>query len=245
MTAPPGMESFMNLMIIDGNSIVNRAFYGVRALTAPDGTPTNAVYGFLAIFQRLYDEIKPDILLLDVEMPGMNGMELAKTLRSRSETAQIIFITGFPDYISQGYDVSALHYLLKPVDPEKLFEVLSRAAKACGEKGEPETVVFRAGTENIKLRVCDIEYIAALGHTTAVKAGGKTYDLSISISEAEKMLGDGFIRCHRSYIVGLRYVSSVSGDSVTLDDGTKIPVSRSMRKTVAEEFIRYYRRDAK
>lgn len=49
-----------------------------------------------------YDEIKPDILLLDVEMPGMNGMELAKTLRSRSETAQIIFITGFPDYISQG-----------------------------------------------------------------------------------------------------------------------------------------------
>lgn len=192
-----------------------------------------------------YDEIKPDILLLDVEMPGMNGMELAKTLRSRSETAQIIFITGFPDYISQGYDVSALHYLLKPVDPEKLFEVLSRAAKACGEKGEPETVVFRAGTENIKLRVCDIEYIAALGHTTAVKAGGKTYDLSISISEAEKMLGDGFIRCHRSYIVGLRYVSSVSGDSVTLDDGTKIPVSRSMRKTVAEEFIRYYRRDAK
>jgi len=192
-----------------------------------------------------YDELKPDILLLDVEMPGMNGVELARTLRSRSETVQIIFITGFPDYISQGYDVSALHYLLKPVAPQKLFEVLDRAAKACGEKGEPETVIFRSGTENIKLRVSGIEYIAALGHTTAVKAGGKTYDLSVSISEAEKMLGDGFIRCHRSYIVGLKYVSSVSGDSVTLDDGTKLPVSRSMRKTVAEEFIRYYRRDAK
>lgn len=192
-----------------------------------------------------YDELKPDILLLDVEMPGMNGVELARTLRSRSETVQIIFITGFPDYISQGYDVSALHYLLKPVDPQKLFEVLDRAAKACGEKGEPETVIFRSGTENIKLKMSDIEYIAALGHTTVVKAGGKTYDLNVSISEAEKMLGDGFIRCHRSYIVGFKYVSSVSGDSVTLDDGTKLPVSRSMRKTVAEEFIRYYRRDAK
>lgn len=192
-----------------------------------------------------YDEQKPDILLLDVEMPGMNGVELARTLRSRSETAQIIFITGFPDYISQGYDVSALHYLLKPVNSEKLFEVLNRAAKLCGEKGEPETVIFRSGTENIKLRLRDIEYIAALGHTTAVKAGGKTYDLSVSISEAEKMLGDGFIRCHRSYIVGLKYVSSVSGEGVTLDDGTKIPVSRSMRKTVTEEFIRYYRRDAR
>lgn len=192
-----------------------------------------------------YDELKPDILLLDVEMPGMNGVELARTLRSRSETVQIIFITGFPDYISQGYDVSALHYLLKPVDPQKLFEVLDCAAKAYGEKGEPETVIFRSGTENIKLKMSGIEYIAALGHTTAVKAGGKTYDLNVSISEAEKMLGDGFIRCHRSYIVGLKYVSSVSGDSVTLDDGTKLPVSRSMRKTVAEEFIRYYRRDAK
>jgi len=192
-----------------------------------------------------YDELKPDILLLDVEMPGMNGVELARTLRSRSETVQIIFITGFPDYISQGYDVSALHYLLKPVDPQKLFEVLDRAAKAYGAKGEPETVIFRSGTENIKLKMSGIEYIAALGHTTAVKAGGKTYDLNVSISEAEKMLGDGFIRCHRSYIVGLKYVSSVSGDSVTLDDGTKLPVSRSMRKTVAEEFIRYYRRDAK
>ena len=68
MTAPPGMESFMNLMIIDGNSIVNRAFYGVRALTAPDGTPTNAVYGFLAIFQRLYDEIKPDAVCVSFDL---------------------------------------------------------------------------------------------------------------------------------------------------------------------------------
>lgn len=191
-----------------------------------------------------YDDLKPDILLLDVEMPGMNGVELAKTLRSRSETAQIIFITGFPDYMPQGYDVSALHYLLKPVDPEKLREVLNRAAKACGEKGGSETVVFRSGAENIRLKLSEVEYIGALGHTTAVRAGGKTYDLSASISEAEKMLsGDGFLRCHRSYIVGLKYVSSVSGESVTLDCGVKIPVSRSMRKKVAEEFIRYYRRD--
>ena len=58
----------MNLMIIDGNSIVNRAFYGVRALTAPDGTPTNAVYGFLAIFQRLYDEIKPDAVCVSFDL---------------------------------------------------------------------------------------------------------------------------------------------------------------------------------
>ncbi len=237
----------LNITLCDDNAI-QRAYIKSLVLDWSEQSGTDICTSEFSSAEALlfsYDELKPDILLLDVEMPGMNGVELAKTLRSRSETAEIIFITGFPDYISQGYDVSALHYLLKPVDRDKLFEVLGRAAKACGEKGEPETVVFRSGTENIKLRVCDIEYVAALGHTTAVKAGGKTYDLSISISEAEKMLGGGFIRCHRSYIVGLKYVSSVSGESVTLDDGTKIPVSRSMRKTVAEEFIRYYRRDGK
>lgn len=235
----------LNIILCDDNAL-QRAHIKSLVLDWSSRSGTEVCTSEFQSAQALlfsYDECRPDILLLDVEMPGMNGVELARTLRSRSETAEIIFITGFPDYISEGYDVSALHYLLKPVDPEKLFEVLGRAAHACGEKGEPETVVFRSGTENIRLRTADIEYIAALGHTTAVRAGGKTYDLSVSISDAEKMLGGGFIRCHRSYIVGLKYVGSVSGDSVTLDDGTKIPVSRSMRKTVAEEFIRYYRRD--
>ena len=86
-----------------------------------------------------------------------------------------------------------------------------------------------------------MEYIAALGHSTVLSAGGRTYDLSVSISEVEKTLGDGFLRCHRSYIVNLKHVRAVSGDRLTLDDGTKIPVARSMKKTVAEAFIQYYK----
>ena len=69
-----------------------------------------------------------DILLLDIEMGDMNGVTLAKNIRKKSETVQIIFITGYSDYISDGYDVAALHYLMKPLKAEKLFEVLNRAA---------------------------------------------------------------------------------------------------------------------
>ncbi len=76
-----------------------------------------------------YEEEKDfDILLLDIEMDGQNGVELAKEIRRNNDVVQIVFITGFPDYMDQGYEVDALHYLLKPVCEEKLYDVLGRAA---------------------------------------------------------------------------------------------------------------------
>lgn len=68
-----------------------------------------------------------DLLLLDVEMPGTDGVTLAKTIRRENEAVQIVFVTGYSDYIAEGYEVEALHYLMKPVNPEKLFAVLDRA----------------------------------------------------------------------------------------------------------------------
>ena len=77
-----------------------------------------------------YEEQKDfDILLLDVEMPEISGIELAKTVRRENQSVQIIFITGYYEYFSDGFDVSALHYLIKPVDADKLFLVLDRAGK--------------------------------------------------------------------------------------------------------------------
>ena len=70
-----------------------------------------------------------DMLLLDIEMGGMNGVELARRIRRENEIIQIIFITGYSDYIAEGYDVAALHYLMKPLKEEKLFSVLDRAAE--------------------------------------------------------------------------------------------------------------------
>lgn len=75
-----------------------------------------------------YEERKDfDVLLLDIEMTGMDGVELAKRVRQESEDVQIVFITGYTDYIAEGYEVSALHYLTKPVNEEKLFQVLTKA----------------------------------------------------------------------------------------------------------------------
>ena len=78
---------------------------------------------------RYEEENDYDILLLDIEMGGMDGVSMAKQLRKNNDTLQIIFITGYSDYISEGYEVAALHYLIKPVKEEKLRSVLDRAAQ--------------------------------------------------------------------------------------------------------------------
>ncbi|MBR6808114.1 MAG: response regulator transcription factor [Clostridia bacterium] len=100
-----------------------------------------------------------DILLLDIEMPGMNGVELARKLRADGEELQIIFITGYYDFISDGYDVSALHYLMKPVADSKLFEVLDRALDRCERSVKRIKVSFDRETKLIP--VSDIMYLEA------------------------------------------------------------------------------------
>lgn len=180
-----------------------------------------------------------DIILLDVGMPGLNGVELAKLLRSRGDCAQIVFITGFADYIAEGYEVSALHYLMKPVREEKLFEVLDRAAEN-SEKTE-QALIVETKSDVMRFKISEIEYVAALGHGTVISASGKITDIGIGISAISKKLGDGFIKCHRSYIVGLRHISSITKDEIVLDNGVKVPLARGSRREVIGAFIKFYR----
>ena len=90
-----------------------------------------------------------DILLLDIEMPAMDGVSLKKKIRQENETMQIIFITGYADYMAEGYEVAALHYLMKPVSPDKLYAVLERAVKKVQSN---ETVLYiTSGGEMLRI----------------------------------------------------------------------------------------------
>lgn len=183
-----------------------------------------------------------DLLLLDVEMGEMNGVELAREIRSRNDDVQIVFITGYPDYMPEGYDVAALHYLLKPVSEEKLFEVLDRAHTA---RRKAEQVIL-CPTEQGKVRipVREILYAEAFLHTTELHTAGKTYRVSHSISELETILGQEAVRCHRSYLVLLRHVLRISKTELVLTNGEVLPISRSAAPQVHTAFVKYYAGDA-
>ncbi len=182
-----------------------------------------------------------DILLLDIQMGGMDGVTLAKTIRMENEAVQIAFVTGYADYISEGYEVSALHYLLKPVDSAKLDAVLDRAVRNLGR--QERVFVFSANDETVRLGANEITSVESFAHTCVISAPRGRVEVKTGISDIEKQLGEGFVRCHRSYLVGIRFIRSISRTEVSLDDGRKLPLSRGNYNAVNQAFIRYYRGD--
>ena len=185
-----------------------------------------------------YPDRPPDILLLDIEMPGMNGVELAKKLRSRRETVQIVFITGYPDFIGEGYEVEALHYLLKPVTPEKLSEVLNRALGKISQAEKKILLPSDGGETAIFLH--EIRYIEAQRQYSVIYAGSGEYRLKIPISELETRLDGYFLRVQRSFIVNLREVLRINRTEVVLKSGEAVPISRGMADVVGKRIIELF-----
>lgn len=181
------------------------------------------------------DENDHDILLLDIEMGDMDGVTLAKKLRQENETVQIVFITGYSDYIAEGYEVDALHYLVKPVSEEKLSEVLDRAAAKLAS--EPPSVVISCEVGTVKLFESDILYVEAFAHYVELHTRSGVYRLKESITAFEERLSGDFYRAHRSYIVNLKAVERISRTGVMLAGGAEIPLSRGKYDDINRAFI--------
>lgn len=182
-----------------------------------------------------------DILLLDIEMGAMDGVTLAKRVRRENDRVQIVFLTGYADYLAEGYEVSALHYLMKPVNRDKLVAVLDRAVGALG-KAE-RAILLPVGGELLRLPVSQVQYVEAFSHSVTVTTPKETIQVKQSISQMEKLLGEGFVRCHRSYLVGLSAVARLSRTEVILDNGKALPLSRGAAPLVHKAFISYYAGD--
>lgn len=177
-----------------------------------------------------------DVLLLDIQMKKMDGMALAKRIREENQALQIIFITAYPDFMSEGYEVSALHYLLKPVDEAKVFEVLDRAANRL--ESSPRMIAFRKGSGYLRIPADDIYYAEAFSHTVALYTKDGHESFNMRISDMEELLGEGFFRCHRSYIVSMEHVRRVTRATMILDIGKEIPLSRSLYDAANRAFIK-------
>ena len=145
-----------------------------------------------------------DILLLDIEMGAMDGVTMARKLRQDNHTVQIIFITGYADYISDGYEVDALHYLMKPLQEEKFFTVLDRAVTKL-IKNEKVLNIISQG-EMIRLPICQINYAEVNSNYITIHSQ-QTITLKMTLSELEKKLDSHFFRAGRSALVNLKKIS--------------------------------------
>lgn len=171
-----------------------------------------------------YSEDKTyDILLLDIEMGKMDGVTMARKIRENNDTVQIVFITGYSDYISEGYEVAALHYLMKPVKEEKFFSVLDRAAEKVSKN--EKVLNFEISGEMVRVPIYQIRYADVFGNYVTIHALSDI-TVKMTLSELEKQLDERFYRVGRSAIINLTQISRVTKTEIKLSDGTAISLPR-------------------
>lgn len=189
-------------------------------------------------FLFAYEEQKDfDVLLLDIEMGEMSGIELAGRVRERDRSVQIVFITGYMEYIAQGYDVEALHYLLKPVTADKFAAVLDRAVRHIGAR--ERALLLQMAEETVRVPLCEIRWLEVRKNYVTVH-GEAAYSIKRTLRSIEEELDERFFRPHRSFVVNMEYVKRITKTEAVLKDGTGVPLTRGMYDKMNRAFIRYF-----
>ena len=185
------------------------------------------------------EEKRWDALLLDILMTGINGMELARQIRAQGDRLPILFITGVSDYVEEGYEVEALHYLRKPVSRKKLFSCLDRAMERSAR--ESALLLTTPDGEEIRLNQKEIAVLEAAGRRVLLTTeNGTTTEVKSGFHELLDALAPGeFVQCHRSYVVGLRHVQRLQKEQFVLDSGKTVPISRRLFAEVNAAFVRF------
>ena len=177
-----------------------------------------------------------DILLLDIEMGAMDGVTMAKRVRQDNEAVQIVFVTGYSDYIAEGYEVAALHYLMKPVNREKLLTVLDRAMEK--RKQEERYLNLEAYGEMVRIPFYEIRYLDVHQNYVTVHAKAD-YTVKRTLGDFEKELDDRFCRVGRAMILNLKYIQRVTKTEVRLSDGTVLPLPRGAYEPLNRAIIQH------
>lgn len=180
---------------------------------------------FCSAEQFLFSCPQPDfdLLLLDIEMGEMDGVSLAKQVRRTNELMQIVFITGYSDYITEGYEVAALHYLMKPVKEEKLFAVLDRAVERLHKN--TKVLTLETAEEMVRVPLYQVSALEVQRNYVTVHVR-QDYTVKKSLSELMEQLDERFFRVGRSAVVNLNDISRVTRSDIYLTDGRSIPLPR-------------------
>ncbi|MCI8609360.1 MAG: response regulator transcription factor [Firmicutes bacterium] len=174
-----------------------------------------------------------DLVFLDIEMKRMDGIETARQIRSFDEHLMLVFLTGYRDFVFQGYQVEAMDYLVKPVHYPALEHLLKRAEEKLRAAGsEKRCIVMKNGEGFFRIYMEDVLYCYSQGRQIHVVRDGETpLTFYKKLDEMEERLNSQFVRIHQRYVVNSRFVEFIGHEQVRMKDGALLPISRNLRTT--------------
>lgn len=196
--------------------------------------------------ELLQSDREPDILLLDIQMPGRNGMETAKELRRKNKKAILIFVTALDDFVFQAFDVAAFHYLVKPFDDGKFAEVLQNAIKQLEDRRKLESdsrpdLMITTGGKHIIVKLEDIVYAEVFDRKVILHTMDADIEYYGKMKELEEKAGDDFCRTHRSYLVNFGFIRKYDAKTIYLKKGQALIAKQNYREFV-KQYLRYNQR---
>lgn len=191
--------------------------------------------------QLLQSRQRFSVILMDIQMEGMSGIETAKALRMKDENAVLIFVTALKEYVFDAFDVSAFHYLLKPVSEEKFQKVFENACREAEkrEREAEEQIFFRTRTRSFTLLKKDILYVESRGRKVDIHTIKDCVTVYATMNGLEEQLGANFYRCHRGYLVNLAHVAEYEPDKILLGSGETVFMARDKYAEFVKAYMRF------
>ncbi|MFT4143828.1 MAG: LytTR family DNA-binding domain-containing protein [Mobilitalea sp.] len=188
---------------------------------------------FLSTYSRDYD-----LVLMDIEMPGLNGIETAKELRRMDKHVVLIFITNMAQYAINGYEVEAIDYVIKPVSYADFILKIQKAMRYI-QRNQDKRLILNTSEGVVHLHVSDILYVEVIRHYLLYHTINGDFTVRGVMKEMEESLAEyHFVRSNHCYLINLKYVEAISGNMVKVG-GDELQISRNKKNDFLMEFTRY------
>ena len=192
-------------------------------------------------FLQEYDksEEKPYLVILQVEMKKMSGIEVARNLRKKGSSVRLILMDVSDKYAMDAFDVHADGYLKKPVTYHDFASAMSRFRARFAT--ESHTIEVRAERSKVNLHTADILFAESIGHNVWIYTKEGEYKTPLTMGKLSEVLQEEkpFLPCGRSYLVNMAYISQIENEVIVMNDGSRIPIPVRLRKSVAERYREY------
>lgn len=229
----------MNIAVVDDEKEIR--IYLKKQIMAQDRG--HSIYLYATGEELLSAEENFDIVFLDIQMEGINGIETAKALRRQKKDAVLLFVTGRKEYVFEAFDVMAFHYLVKPIEEKKFTEVFQRAVKEAVRRGKREgkQILVKTKSKSFTIDEDRILYIESMLKKVGIHTTEGVIEAYGSVKELERQLGPEFYRCHRAYLVNLAYITEYHFDAITLTGGQSVYLSKQKHNEFVKVYMQFLR----